>query len=124
MLQPPLRSLLLLLIVCTRKGLVQQSSFKKKNPLPVPNSFLIFLLLLFQREEHKVKRKDHPKCYICTLNDEETNITIYVNKKSVRLQGSSICSFNVLASGLFPLPLVFSSSPDFFCVVSNVDDVF
>lgn len=41
------------------------------------------------------------------------------------LQGNSIYSFNMLAPGLFPLPLVFSS-PDFFFfyVVSKFDDVF
>lgn len=67
-----------------------------------------------------MKRKDHPKCFICTLNDEETNILKLQIKKGVMLQGNSTYSYNVLASGLFPLPLVFSSSPDFFFFLCRV----
>lgn len=42
-------------------------------------------LPLLEDKEHKVKRKDHPKCYFRTPNDEETDIlqlhiNIYIKK--------------------------------------------
>lgn len=41
------------------------------------------------------------------------------------LQGNSIYSFNVLASGLFLLPLMFSFFTDFFSILCfNFDDFF
>lgn len=46
--------------------------------------------------------KDHPKCYICTLLDEETKYSNYM-LLNVMLQGNS---FSMLVPGLFSLPVV------------------
>lgn len=42
------------------------------------------------------------------------------------LQGNAVCSFHMLTLGLFPLPLVVFSSPDFFffSILFSFDDFF
>lgn len=68
-----------------------------------------------------MKWKDHPKCCSCTLNDEETNILQnYILKKGYASGKFHIFLQRVLTSGLFPLPLVFSSSPDFFSMLCPI----
>lgn len=58
------------LLCCTREVPVQLSSCQRKS-LTSSGQLPLFLL---QREEHEVKQKHHPKCYVCTLNDEEQSI--------------------------------------------------